>query len=308
MLRRVIIVHGGAGDWPVPLHKEALMGLREAADNGFDTLLNGGSALDAVETAVVSMENNPIFNAGTGSALNLLGEIETDAAIIDGQTLRGGAVALLRNIRNPIKAARIVMDETGHVLLAGAPAERLALANGLQKANLRVPRRVKAWKEALRQLTSKRRKSPSDKTLSIFLRNRGDTVGALALDARGNLAAGDSTGGVTLKLPGRIGDSPILGAGLYADNASGAATATGLGEQAMRLVISKTACDRMKVQPALAAAKAVIRLSTKKFGVGIGIITLDRAGRFGVAHNTRHLCWAVRAVGVSEQQMKGTRV
>ncbi len=253
------------------------------------------------------MENNPLFNAGTGSALNLLGRIETDAAIMDGRTLRGGAVALLTGIRNPIKAARIVMDETEHVLIAGRPAERLALANGLQKGNRRVPRRVRAWREALNQLKTKKRKGPSEKTLSLFLKHRGDTVGALALDARGNLAAGDSTGGVTLKLPGRVGDSPIIGAGLYADNNSGAATATGLGEQAMRLVISKTACDLMRLQPAPKAARAVIRLATKKVGNGTGIITLDRAGRFGVAHNTRHLCWAVRTMSVSNQQMNGTR-
>jgi len=280
----------------------------KAADLGYEILLEEGSALDAVEAAVVSMEDNPIFNAGTGSTLNLLGEIETDAAIMDGRTLRGGGVALLRNIRNPIKAARIVMEETDHVLIAGRAAEKLAVENGLRRGNLRVPRRVHAWNEGLRQLKSKKRKRSSNKTLEIFFGRLSDTVGALALDGKGSLAAGDSTGGVSLKLPGRIGDSPILGAGLYADNQSGAATATGIGEQAMRLVISKTACELMRRETGPSAATNTIRLATKKVGIGMGILTLDRKGRFAAAHNTRHLCWAARTSLTSYEKMWGTRV
>jgi beta-aspartyl-peptidase (threonine type) len=302
----IIVVHGGAGDWPVRLHKPALTGVRAAADLGFKVLRDKGSALDAVETAVVSMENNPIFNAGTGSTLNLLGQVETDAAIMDGRTLRGGAVALLRNIRNPIKAARIVMDRTNHVLIAGGAAEKLAIESGLQRGDLRVPRRVRAWKEGLKKVRSKRKRS-SNKAAGIFL-GRFDTVGALAMDAEGNLAAGDSTGGVSLKLPGRIGDSPILGAGLYAKNQCGAATATGIGEQAMRLVISKTACDFMLEASGPVAATKVIRLATKAVGVGMGILTLDSKGRFGVAHNTRNLCWAFRTLSASREEMRGARV
>ena len=303
----VIVVHGGAGDWPLKLHKPALSGVRTAADLGFKVLRDNGSALDAVEAAVVSMEDNPIFNAGTGSTLNLLGQIETDAAIMDGRTLRGGAVALLRNIRNPIKAARIVMDRTDHILIAGSAAEKLAIESGLQKGDLRVPRRVRAWKEGLKKLRSNRKRY-SKKAAEIFSERRSDTVGALAVDARGNLAVADSTGGVSLKLPGRIGDSPILGAGLYANNHCGAATATGIGEQAMRLVISKTACDFMLKENGPAAATKVIRLATKTVGVGIGILTLDSKGRFGVAHNTRNLCWAFRTLSASGEEMRGARV
>jgi L-asparaginase / beta-aspartyl-peptidase len=303
----VIIVHGGAGDWPTHLHKSALAGVRNAADFGFEVLRKNGSAMDAVEAAVVSMEDNPTFNAGTGATLNLLGQIETDAAIMDGETLHGGGVALLRNIRNPIKVARIVMEQTDHVLMAGSAAEKLALVNGLPRGNLRVPRRIRAWKEGMRQLRLKRTPS-SNRTLEIFTGKQFDTVGALAIDAKGNLAAGDSTGGVSLKLPGRIGDSPILGAGLYADNRSGAATSTGLGEQAMRLAISKTACDFMKAETGPAAAIKTIRLATKAVGVGTGILTLDRKGRYGIAHNTRNLCWAVASDSISTQKMRGTRV
>jgi L-asparaginase / beta-aspartyl-peptidase len=303
----IAIVHGGAGDWPTELHKAALAGVGKAAGIGFEILREKGSALDAVEAAVVSMEDNPIFNAGTGSTLNLLGQIETDAAIMDGGTLRGGGVALLRNIRNPIKAARIVMEQTDHVLIGGSAAERLALANGLQRANLRVPRRVRAWKAGLRQLRSSRNR-PSNKTFQVFLGKRFDTVGAVAMDVKGNLVAGDSTGGVSLKLPGRIGDSPILGAGLYADNRSGAATTTGIGEQAMRLLLSKTACELMRLETGPVAAIKTIRLATKTIGRGTGILTLDRKGRYGVAHNTRNLCWAMRGESTSTEQMWGTRV
>ena len=304
----VIVVHGGAGDWPSELHKSALSGVRKAADVGFGVLYKRGAALDAVEAAVVSLEDNPIFNAGKGSTLNLLGEIETDAGIMDGKTLRGGAVALLRNIRNPIRAARIVMEQTDHVLIAGSAAEKLALKNGIAKSNLRVPRRVRAWKRGLSQLKLHSRQNPTKRTLETSLEGGLGTVGALALDVEGNLCAGDSTGGVSLKLPGRIGDSPILGAGLYADNRCGAATATGVGEQAIRLVISKTACDLMRSQTGPSAAIRIIRATTRTVGVGTGILTLDRKGRFGVAHNTKHLCWASRSESASDEGMSGRRV
>jgi beta-aspartyl-peptidase (threonine type) len=252
-----------------------------------------------------------VFNAGRGSTLNLVGEIETDAAIMDGKMLRGGGVALLRDIRNPIKAARIVMDKTDHVLIAGEPARRLAIANGLAKSNLRVSKRVQAWKEGLPKLKSNRlpymsRTSPA--ILQHFFAKSSDTVGALARDDDGNLAAACSTGGVSLKLPGRIGDSAILGSGLYADNKSGAATATGIGEQAMRLVISKAACDMMRNTDAVSSATKIIRYSTKALGLGTGLIALDRFGRYAVAHNTRNLCWAARTIDGSTAKVFGTRV
>ena len=299
-------MHGGAGDWPLTLHKQALLGVRRAADLGFDVLRKRGSAVDAVEAAVVVMEDNPMFNAGTGSTLNLLGQIETDAAIMDGNTLRGGGVAVLRNIQNPIKAAKIVMGQTDHVLIAGKSAEKLALMNGLERGNLRVPRRIRAWREGLKRLKSKSGRGTSTKALQYFLK-QSDTVGALALDSKGHLAAADSTGGVSLKLPGRIGDSPILGAGLYA-NHSGAATATGSGEQAIRLAISKTACDLMSTNNAASAGVKSIQLATRTLGPGIGIITLDGKGRYGVAHNVRNLCWAMKASSASDEGMRGTRI
>lgn len=307
----VIIVHGGAGDWPSKLHERGLKGVRKAADRGFRMLSTGGSALDAVEAAIISLEDNPVFNAGKGSTLNLRGEIETDAAIMDGSTLRGAGVALLRDIKNPIKAARMVFEKTSHVLIAGPAARELAIANGLANANLRVSGKVLAWKEGLRKLESKRlsylsRTSPQ--IIQHFLAKSSDTVGALSIDSNGDLAAACSTGGVSLKLPGRIGDSAILGAGLYADNNSGAATATGIGEQAMRLVISKAVCDLMKRENAASAAKKIIRHSTKQLGIGMGLLTLDRRGRYGVAHNTRNLCWAAKTVDGSTAKISGKRL
>ena len=307
----VIIVHGGAGDWPTALHRQGLKGVRRAAERGFRILSSGGSALDAVQASIVSLEDDSVFNAGRGSTLNLRGEIETDAAIMEGRTLRGAGVALLRDIKNPVKAARIVFEKTDHVLIAGPAARELAIANGLAKANLRVSSRVKTWKEGLRRLESKRvsylsRTSPE--IIQHFLARSSDTVGALCLDSSGDVAAACSTGGVSLKLPGRIGDSAILGAGLYADNSSGAATATGIGEQAMKLVISKTACDLMKRENAPSAGAKAVRLSTNRLGVGIGILTLDRNGQYGVAHNTRNLCWAVEVVDGSTAKMSGKRL
>jgi L-asparaginase / beta-aspartyl-peptidase len=162
-------------------------------------------------------------------------------------------------------------------------------------ANLRIPERVRQWKQAKHEL-ERRGISDFPRNLKLLQDKRGfflwDTVGALALDKKGNLAAADSTGGVSLKLPGRIGDSPILGAGLYADNRLGAATATGVGEIAMRLVVSKSACDAMLSLTAQQAASKTIRDVTRLAGKGLGIVSLDRKGRYGIAHNTPHLCWA----------------
>jgi beta-aspartyl-peptidase (threonine type) len=272
-----------------------MSGVREAATGGFRFLHQGESSIQAVEAAVVEMEDNPIFNAGRGSTLNLLGDVEADAGIMDGKTRRGAGVALLRHTKNPITLARLVMEKTDHALLAGRSAERLGEAFGLPKANLKLPERVYQWKLTRRRLEkgvlgdfSRNLKLIRSKGRSIL----GDTVGALAIDQNGDLAAADSTGGVSLKLPGRIGDSPILGGGLYADNKMGAATATGIGEIAMRLVVSKSACDAMQSLTASQAASQTVRMVTKLAGRGLGSVTLDRRGRYGVAHNTPHLCWA----------------
>ena len=295
MVSPTIIVHGGAGEWPKSKWAAGLSGVGQAATRGFRLVQQGESCIQAVEAAVMEMEDNPVFNAGSGSTLNLVGDVEADAGIMNGKTRRGAGVALLRRTRNPICLARLVMEKTDHALLAGKSVERLGEAFGLPKANLKLPERVYQWKQAKRRLEngvlgdfSRNLKLIRSKGQSIL----GDTVGALAIDQNGDLAAADSTGGVSLKLPGRIGDSPILGAGLYADNKMGAATATGVGEIAMRLVVSKSACDAMRFLTAQQAASQTVRTVTKLAGRGLGIVTLDRKGRYGVAHNTPHLCWA----------------
>jgi len=277
------------------MQRRGLDGVRLAATRGFGVLKRGKSALSAVEAAVIDMEDNPLFNAGTGSTLNLAGRVEADAGIMNGRTRRGAGVAQIRHVKNPVRLARIVMEKTDHALLVGSDAERLAEAFKLPNTDFRTPRRVRMWERARRNLGKgfmgsfpRNQKLLRKKGLGLL----GDTVGALALDQNGNLAAADSTGGVFLKLPGRVGDSPLLGAGLYADNSRGAATATGVGEIAIRLVVAKFACDAMSTLTAQAAATKTIEHVTKLAGKGLGIITLDRKGRYGVAHNTSHLCWA----------------
>lgn len=306
----VIIVHGGAGDWPRNLHKSALKGVTLAAEAGYEILTRSGTSVDSVEQAIMRMEDNPLFNAGTGSALNLLGEVEDDAAIMDGESLRGGAVALLRDIKNPIRAARLVMEKTDHVLLAGPAARNFALKNQLARGRLKTPNRIKSWRQAIEKLRGKQTKQWSKNhrtTAQNLLTHPSDTVGALAIDSNGRLAAADSTGGMQLKLPGRIGDSPILGAGIYADS-TGAAAATGIGEQAIRLAITKTACIWMTKKTAKDAALNVVKSSTRRFGPGTGIITLSKNGDYGVAHNTKNLCWCAISPSGIRKGVLGIRV
>ena len=294
-MKPAIIVHGGAGNWPREKQSEGLDGVRKAATKGFKVLKRGESSMNAVVEAIRELEDDPVFNAGTGATLNLTGNVEADAGIMNGRTRRGAGVAMLRRVKNPIVLARIVLEETDHAMLAGKSAERLAELFKLPKADLKTRERIKQWKQATTRLGGSGMQR-FEKNLRLVKRYGpdflGDTVGAVAIDSKGDLTAGDSTGGVFLKLPGRIGDSPILGAGLYADNTTGAATATGLGEIAMRTVVSKSACDAMLSLNAQRAAERTVNHVTKLAGRGLGIIALDRQGRFGVAHNTPHLCWA----------------
>lgn len=282
----------------------------KAANIGFDIMRDGLPAIDAVEAAVASLEDDPLFNAGTGSSPNLLGEIEDDAAIMDGSTLRGAGVAMLKSMKNPVKVARLVMDHTDHVLLAGKIARKIALAHHAATANLKVPSRIKLWRRQLRSLKNGRPTGFSTNhrsTIRSILSGLSDTVGALAVDDAGAMAAADSTGGLLLKLPGRIGDSAILGAGIYADDNS-AAAATGIGEQAMKLVVSKATCTLMRGTSPTSAARTVVKSAYDRFGPGMGIITLNRNGNYGVAHNTRNLCWALVTPRKSEHGITGERV
>ncbi len=311
MTKPIIIVHGGAGNWSRHKHARALNGVRQAAQNGFSIIQESGCAIDAVEKAIVTLEDNPIFNAGTGSTMNLAGKIENDASIMDGTKLESGAVALVDGIKNPIKLARLIMEKTDHVLLAGKTPRILANEFELEKANLKTSDRLSTWrreKQAFEKGRSRDFERNSALRASGVLREIADTVGALALDAHGRIAAGASTGGMTLKLPGRIGDTAVIGAGVYADNRLGAATATGIGELAIRMVLSKSACDLMQSNTPQAASARVIRTANERVGQGLGIITLDRKGRYGAAHSTQNLCWAKLDSKGSLEGMIGQRI
>jgi len=292
-----IVVHGGAGAWPRRKIPVGLAGVGAAAAIGVSVLRRGGSALDAVEAAVVEMENNPVFNAGKGSSLTVDGTIEMDAGIMDGRDLSAGAVALVRRVKNPVRLARIVMEETDHVLLAGREADKLAKAFSLPEANPMTPYR--------RKLLMSIRKKALDKRVAWFRKNAQllrshpemfshDTVGAIAVDMQGNFAASSSTGGTMMKLQGRIGDTPQIGSGLYADNRAGAATVTGIGEVLIKLTMSKAVCSMMeRGATARLASIATVKSASIRLRGGAGVIAIDKSGRIASVHNTPAMLWAV---------------
>jgi L-asparaginase / beta-aspartyl-peptidase len=290
-----LVVHGGAGTWKGARRRKGLQGVRRAASNGVDVLRNGGAALDAVESSVVTMEDDSTFNAGYGSALNLLGQVEMDASIMDGRTLQAGAVALVRRVRNPIQLARLVMEKTDHVLIAASGAERLARQFRLESRNP-VTRRAKSSWRLLRAQLARGEVAYLSRTSKLVQElpeaMSTGTVGAVARDKAGNIAAATSTGGLALRLPGRIGDTPLIGSGTYADEAGGCSV-TGIGEGAIRLALAKNACDLIQCgsSPQKAAERSVQRLH-ERLGMQIGMVTIDARGRIGSAHSTPDLCWA----------------
>ena len=263
-----IIVHGGAG----PIKDDSLParfdGCKAAALAGWQILDQGGSAVDAAETAVAILEDNPLFNAGTGSTLNALGRVETDAAIMTSDGLRAGAVAAVSGIKNPVRLARKIMEDGRHVMLAGDGALLFARQIGFPEV-------------APESLIIEREKNRWD--------SKHGTVGCVAFDSTGRLAAATSTGGIFAKLPGRVGDSPLIGCGTYADR-FGAASCTGHGEEIIRLVLAKTAILDLaaEVAPDAAAAKAIDALHVELNSTG-GIILIDSRGRVGYACNTTHM-------------------
>ena len=273
-----IAIHGGAGAVPrstLTTEREQRYrdGLAAALDAGYAVLEKGGSSLDAVTAAVTRLEDNPLFNSGHGAALTREGAAELDAAIMEGRQQRAGAVAAVRHVRNPVELARRVMEKSRHVLLVGAGAEEFALEEGLAL----VPNGYFRTEERWAQLESERRgHSVSD----LFPSSQG-TVGAVAFDAAGDLAAATSTGGMTNKRPGRVGDSPIIGAGTYAKNGVCAVSATGHGEYFIRTVAAHHICAAVEYRN-LALKDAVHELLHEKLrelGGSGGIIAIDGAGR-----------------------------
>jgi beta-aspartyl-peptidase (threonine type) len=281
-----IVVHGGAGDWNNTGESlvEARRACEEAAAAGRAILARGGSALDAVEAAVNILEDCPVLDAGRGSYPNAEGFIEMDALIMDGRDLSLGAIAAIQRVRHPISLARRVMLDSGHHLLVGPGAELFADSIGFPRCDVS------------ELLVSDDPTADAQPEPSAAL---GDTVGAVALDSHGNLAAATSTGGTRHKRPGRVGDSPLVGCGAYADNWTAGVSATGYGEALMRVVISKRVCDLVGTGlSAAAACAAAIRLLEERTGGDGGLIAVDARGQVGFAFNTRAMPHAY-AVGDS---------
>jgi beta-aspartyl-peptidase (threonine type) len=304
--RPVIVVHGGAGTWQPERSQPGLEGVKRAAKNGFEILEKGGNAVDSVMEAVAVMEDDGAFNAGYGSSLNMEKSVEMEASIIDGKTLQAGAAGLLKDVKNPVRLARIVMEKTDHVFVVGEGAEKLARIFNLERRNPISELRLKYYEQQKKALLDGKSELPKLANLvktypEIF---NLETVGAVALDRDGNVAAATSTGGFPLKLPGRIGDSPLIGCGTYADNYAGACSATGVGEIAIRLVLAKTVCNHMENgKTAQEAVELAIKLVNKRISATynhMGLISIDVHGGIGVAHNSPNMCWAYVKPGMQE--------
>jgi L-asparaginase / beta-aspartyl-peptidase len=279
-----------------------LQGVRNALAAGWKVLSRGGTSLDAVEEAVVIMEDDETFDAGRGSFLNRDGKVQLDALIMDGATLRAGGVGCVEHLRNPVRAARKILSESPHVYFVADGAEKFVAQHGIplcKNEDLVIPREI----ERLREY----QKHESEQKPNLFAPSIShDTVGAVALDRQGNVAAATSTGGTLNKAPGRLGDSSLIGCGCYADNNTAAASTTGWGEPIMKLVLAKWAADRVAAGnlPEWVAAEAINYLQSRVSGHG-GMILLDARGRFGIAHNTPRMAWAVK--NASEESSGITR-
>jgi len=290
-----LIVHGGAWNIPAEYVEAHINGVSSAVGNVFPKLENGLSALDAVEAAVNILETDPTFDAGRGAFLNEQGSVQLDAMIMDGRKLGYGSVAALQNILHPVSVARKVMEETEHCMLVGQGALLFAKKMGFEELppTALLTERELAFYNQLKNDSGYQTHVPFE-----FDKHPMDTVGAVALDANGNLAAATSTGGTARKLVGRVGDSPICGAGAYADNECGAASATGWGESIMKVLLSKTVVDLFHLHPGRQAAKEGIGILAKKVnGLG-GIIGIDENGNYAFAHNTSKMAFAFWDKGV----------
>ena len=302
----VMVVHGGAGTWQPERSQPGILGVKKATTIGFEVLKKDGKALDAVMEAVSSMEDDGAFNAGYGSSLNIDKQIEMEASIMDGKTLQAGAAGLLRDVKNPVRLARIVMEDSDHVFVVGEGAEKLAKLHKLPRRDPMTDLRLQYYEAQKKALLERRYELPK---LAELVKQHPElfsleTVGAVALDKNGDLAAATSTGGFPLKLPGRIGDSPLIGCGTYADNLVGACSATGVGEIAIRLVLAKTVCTYMENgKSADEAVELAIKLVNQRIPTGynaMGLVALDTQGRIGAAHNSANLCWAYLTPNMKE--------
>ncbi len=293
-----LIVHGGA--WSISDADIAACraGCAAALAAAWPILTRGGTALDAVEAAIVVLEEDPLFDAGVGSHLNLEGHVTLDAILMDGRTLKAGAVAAVERVRNPIRLARKVLESSDHMMLAGAGAEKFAAQHGMALCppeELVIERERRAWQSCRvhgHHAAYHAPVVPADVD-AVPSDVPTDTVGAVAVDVQGGIVAGTSTGGTCCKLPGRVGDSPLIGCGCYADHLAGGVSCTGWGEAIMKVVLAKTAADLMHSgRSAQDSAAESIRILAERTGGTGGLILLDCEGHPGFAHNTPRMAYA----------------
>lgn len=281
MTNPAIILHGGAGDWDKDNHDIVLAGMRKAVTAGWEVLRNNGSALDAVEASTIILEDHPLFDAGVGSFLNDQGEVELDALITDGSQIKFGAIAGVQHIKNPITLARVILSDAKHCFYVAEGAELLGFQLGMKyTSNLSF---VTTEEFAAYQRRLAEGKQPEDQ-------GHG-TVGAVALDANGNIASATSTGGSPHKRKGRVGDVPVFGAGGYSDNAYGGASATGIGENIMRYFLSKQVIDNIAhgKDAHTSAVEGVNLIAGKIPNPEVGVIVVDAQGNVGASHTTAHM-------------------
>jgi len=298
-MKSALIVHGGAWDIPDEAVEGCKSGCQRALAAGWSILHRGGSALDAVEAAIIVLEDNPVFDAGYGSHLNFDGRVECDAIVMNGTTLRAGAAATLQRIKNPIQLARKILEHCPHMMLVAEGAERFAKAQGIQLCKLEDLVSEAEW--------AAWQKCKEDTHAAEHHRGHEQgTVGAVAIDANGSLFAATSTGGTCCKLPGRVGDSPLIGCGCYADAEAGGVSCTGYGEAIMKVVLAKTAVDLLRqraicvdspvassgdTSTADLAAREAVHLFAKRTHATGGLILLDRSGNPGFAFNTPRMAY-----------------
>jgi beta-aspartyl-peptidase (threonine type) len=299
VMKPALIVHGGAWDIPDDAVEACKSGCHRALTAGWSILSRGGSALDAIEAAIMVLEDDPVFDAGYGSHLNLDGRVECDAIVMNGATLRAGAAATLQRIKNPIQVARKILENCPHMMLVAEGAERFAREQGIKLCKpeeLVSEAEWAAWQKC----------KEDTHAAEHHCGHEQGTVGAVALDANGNLFAATSTGGTCCKLPGRVGDSPLIGCGCYADSEAGGVSCTGYGEAIMKVVLAKSAVDFLR-RPAtcvdsppgiscgtssadLAAREAIHLLAKRTHATG-GLILLDCHGNPGFAFNTPRMAY-----------------
>ncbi|XP_049926918.1 isoaspartyl peptidase/L-asparaginase [Epinephelus moara] len=282
----VVVVHGGAGHVPRERSEKSLEGVCSAARAGYTILRGGGSSMDAVVETVTQLENNPAFNAGCGSVLTNKGDVEMDAIVMDGKTLSSGAVSAVRNIANPVQLARLVMDKTSHVYLTAEGANQFARSMGIPEVppeSLVTEYSRMRWKKNLR---------PESNPVECQMGKMG-TVGAVAVDSEGNIACATSTGGILNKMEGRVGDTPCIGSGGYADNNVGAVSATGHGEAILKVTLARLILFHMEQGKSAEAASdlALDYMKSRVGGLG-GVVTVDPQGHWAARFSSLQMIWA----------------